>query len=141
MSSTSTCEICGLPFESRTSYGLCPLCWEKSKLREYDRLHSAKYHAGRAQVPATLTLVQWLSVVSDFKGLCAYCLEVPFSVIEQVSPLAGLIYENVVPACKACHKIKRTGFEQAHSRVLSYLTSAQRGESVDVSCDLDGVFS
>ncbi len=71
---TTTCAICGMPFEARTTYGICPLCYHRDTLREFDRLESEKRRAIRAKLPATLTLVEWLSVVSDFNALCAYCL-------------------------------------------------------------------
>lgn len=131
ISITSTCAICGMSFEARTSYGLCPLCWSRDKLREFDRFTSAQRHAERLNLPIDLTLVQWMSTASDFKGLCAFCLEVPFSMIEMVDPRLGLIWENVVPICKACHKHKHTSFEAAEQRVRVYLaTESDEEESV-----------
>lgn len=121
MSTTAQCVICGLTFESRTSYGLCPLCWSKDRLREWDRVQSATRSALRANRPATLTLVQWLSTVSDFEGLCAYCQEMTYSYIDMVNPALGLIYENVVPLCRACAVHRRSSFEDAKIRVLKYL--------------------
>lgn len=118
----ATCVICGLPFEARTSYGLCPLCISKDKLREYDRLDSARRSAERAKLSCSLTLVQWLSVLSDFSGMCAYCGLHSLILIEMVNELAGLVYENVVPCCKTCHEHKRHGFEKATERVRVYLS-------------------
>lgn len=118
----ATCVICGMPFEARTSYGLCPLCWQKDRLREFDRLQSATRQAHRLRVAVRLTLVQWLSTVSDFDGLCAYCQEVPYYFIDMVVQDKGLTYENVVPICRSCAIHKRSSFEGAKKRVVAYLS-------------------
>jgi hypothetical protein len=124
-----TCVICGLPFDARTAYGLCPLCISKDRLREFDRVESAKRSAERAKLPVTLTLVQWLSVLSDFNGRCAYCLYHTSALIEMVAPMDGLTYENVAPICRGCHEHKRHGFETAIQRVQEYL-SGDRDETI-----------
>lgn len=123
---TSTCCICGLTFTSRTSYGLCEKCYSKDRLREYDRVESA-CRAARRQgiVPVHLTLVEWLSTLSDFAGLCAFCREYTCNVIEMVRRDAGLCYDNVVPACRACSTRRQDGYEEAEDRVRWYL-SAER---------------
>lgn len=129
MTTPATCVICGMPFDARSSYGLCPLCWESSRLRQWDRLQSATHQAKRAGLPATLTLPQLLATISDFNGLCAYCQEVSFSFIDMVDPSRGLTYENAVPICRACQKHKRLSFERARERVRAYLA----GERVPVA--------
>lgn len=118
---TAICAICGYDFESRTSYGICPLCWSRDRLREFDRVHMAIKQAERAKLPATLTLLEWMSIASDFNGLCAYCLEMPFTSITMVVPERGLVRANVVPICRACNKHKQHGFDVAHQRILLYL--------------------
>lgn len=133
----AVCALCTTPFQARTSYGLCKNCWSRDRLREWDRLISAQRQAERLNVPATLTLVQWMSTASDFKGLCAYCLEMPFSLIEMVDPRLGLIWENVVPICKACHTHKHTSFEEAIRRVQVYLATESDGG--DPVCEESGV--
>ena len=117
----ATCTICGLTFESRHSYGLCPLCFSRDTAREYDRLEAAIKHARRAKLPVSLTLTQWLSVVSDFNANCAYCLVRPFSHIEMVDLHSGLTRENVVPICLSCQVHKRSSFDIAKRRVAAYL--------------------
>lgn len=123
---TSTCTICGLPFEARHSYGLCEKCYSRDRLREYDRVESACRAAHRQGiVPVTLTLVHWLSTLSDHAGLCAFCREYQCSVIEMVRPGGGLTYDNVVPCCRACHRRRSDGYDEAEDRVRIYL-SAER---------------
>lgn len=122
----AACAICGQMFEARTSYGLCPLCWNRDRLREWDRLTTAQRRAERANLPATLTLVQWLSVLSDFQGLCAYCQEVSFSGMEVVERRLGLAYGNVVPICRACAVHRAGSFDHACERVEAYLDAARK---------------
>ena len=125
-----TCVICGLPFDARTAYGLCPLCISKDRLREFDRLESARRVADRAKLPCTLTLVQWLSTLSDFNGRCAYCLYHSSVLIEMVAPLDGLTYENVVTCCRGCHEHKWHGWEASVQRVQEYLSQEQREPTI-----------
>jgi hypothetical protein len=115
------CALCWSSFEAHTSYGLCPDCWSKDRLREFDRLEAATTKAHRHKLPALLTLREWLSVTSDFKGRCAYCLEVAYSFIETVHPEQGLTFDNAVPICRACSIHKADSFEAAQRRVEAYL--------------------
>ncbi|HEY7417683.1 MAG TPA: hypothetical protein VH593_21050 [Ktedonobacteraceae bacterium] len=118
---TALCAICGTTFEARHSYGLCPACWSRDRLREWDRLETARRYALRNHLPATLTLTQWLSVCSDFGGSCAYCHEMSYQRIDMVIPERGLAYDNVVPICLACLHHKEHGFEAAIQHVRGYL--------------------
>jgi hypothetical protein len=86
-------------------------------------LETATYKAQKQGLAATLTLTQLLSVASDFKGLCAFCQEYTYSIIEMVNIDKGLVYDNVVPSCKACSHHKRYGFDVARERVRWYLSS------------------
>jgi 5-methylcytosine-specific restriction endonuclease McrA len=117
------CALCNAEFEARTSYGLCKNCWQRDRLREWDRLEAAKKHVRRTGVPIKLTLVEWLSIVSDFQGHCAYCLVQPYSVIEMVKPYRGLVRDNVVPACRSCDVHVHGSFESAEERVQAYVES------------------
>lgn len=129
------CAICGECFESKTSYGLCSRCYSKDKLREWDRLQSAIKHAQRDNIPNSLTLIQWLSVLSDFRACCAYCQQPSYSIIDTVSPIAGLVWSNVVPACRSCAQIKRIGWENAYARVTMYLTANMNRTEVDANLE------
>lgn len=117
----AVCALCNSSFEAHTSYGLCPLCWSRDRLREFDRLESATRKAHRANLPVTLSLKQWLTVTSDYKGRCAFCLEVPYSFIEMVDPHQGLVWDNAVPVCRACAIHKAHSWEEAERRVHAYL--------------------
>jgi hypothetical protein len=119
----SICCICGTDFAARHSYGLCPTCFSKDAARELDRLDSAKHKAQKQGLAATLTLKQLLATVSDFKGLCAWCQEYTYSVIEMVVPSKGLVYDNVVPICRACRTHRVGDFYRAELRVMQYLKS------------------
>src|ERR1700739_1216103 len=119
----STCTLCGLTFNARHSYGLCEKCYSKDRLRELDRVDSAARQAHRKGiVPATLVLVEWLSVLSDHAGLCAFCCTYSASVIEMYDRTKGLTYDNVIPACKACVAMRRGGIEEAEKRIGTYLS-------------------
>jgi hypothetical protein len=130
------CVLCCVPFDARTSYGLCPLCYSKDRLREYDRVESSRHHALRNNLPATLTLQQWLACLSDFAGLCSYCGLVPFSVIEIVDERKGLSHNNVVPSCRVCSHYRKQPFEQAEIRVRQYLARTQPLLEIVDECEL-----
>lgn len=117
----TTCAICAQPFEAKTSYGLCPLCCTRDSLKEFDRLESATRQTKREGFRATLTLLEWLSILSDFNGKCAYCFDHFAYYIERVDPDRGLGKDNAVPICGACHQHKVHGFDRACARVAAYL--------------------
>lgn len=130
MVNQSCCLICGSIFSARTSYGLCPACCHKDTLREFDRWHSAIRQAEKMNLPADLTFLQFLSVVSDFRGMCAFCGLMPHYYIEPMNPFAGLTWSNVVPACRSCSYLKRTGFGTVQKRIEEYLlANKDRDES------------
>lgn len=115
------CALCGIQFIATTSYGLCPACWNKDRLREYDRLCSVQRFLTHAGVLAPLTLPEWLSILSDFRGRCAYCLEQRYQLIERVNEHKGLVRGNVVPICRGCRVHKLSSWETAVERVQYYL--------------------
>lgn len=117
----STCCICGLNFKSRNSYGLCEKCTSKDRLREYDRVESYTRSARRANLPVSLTLVEFLSTVSDFQGKCAFCREYTFNCIVMLDPKKGLTYDNSVPSCTACKIHYVNGFWEAIKRVRTLI--------------------
>lgn len=121
----STCCLCGIDFTANTSYGLCPHCYSKDRLREYDRIESAIRQARRQGIaPVTLTLVEWLSVLSDFAGTCALCRHHGYTKILMVNVVKGLVYTNIVPACTACEYHYHHGFNSAIEEVQRYLGQA-----------------
>lgn len=117
----TVCVLCKSIFESRTSYGLCPVCVTSERAREYDRVESSKRATHKLGLSATLSLVEWLSALSDSEWKCAFCDEYLGHVIERVEPSEGLTYANVVPACRACSKWWREGYDRMAMRVRKYL--------------------
>lgn len=129
------CVICATSFEARTSYGLCPSCYSKDRLREWDRLQSAIKYAQRDNLPNSLTLLQWLGTVSDFRGQCSACQIMPHSTIEMINPLAGLVWDNIVPMCRSCSQIKRTGWHNACTRIMTYLAANVNRSEDDINLE------
>lgn len=127
----STCCICGTDFPARHSYGLCPTCLTRDTARELDRVETASHKAFKSGLVATLSLREWLSTVSDFKGLCSFCEEYTYSSIEMIYPSKGIIYDNVVPICRAC-RVHRVGdFYRAELRVMQYLKNDRTSKEQD----------
>jgi hypothetical protein len=127
--SLSICALCFLAFEASTSYGLCQHCISKDALREFDRLETALSAARRAKLPAKLTLPEWLAILSDFSGSCAFCLVRPFERLETMHHVQGVIQGNVVPVCRSCSQHRKEGWATAVERVQRYL-SGEEGDLV-----------
>lgn len=110
------------------------------QISEHQRVQA---HCSRAKclgALATLTLAEWEETVADFNGLCAYCLERPFEVLEHFVSvaIAGTTVTNCVPACFNCNHRKRdrTGDslmevfgESVINRILQYLSSRVHKET------------
>lgn len=83
------------------------------QVTEHERVRGHIYRARSLNTEASLTIEQWEQTIKDFDGLCAYCLECPFDVLEHFVPVAfaGTTVTNCVPACCRCNCIKgdRTG--------------------------------
>ncbi|SRR5579885_46316 len=120
------CGLCGqqysVSYATGATVGLCPLCWNKDRMRELDRIQSATYHARRDGLAADLHLSEWLAILTFYGGRCAYCQTVPFSQIDLFNMNAGLVASNVVPICRACAIHKAHSFEQAKERVREQLS-------------------
>ncbi len=119
----SICTICGKNFDCRTSYGICATCYTPERLREFDRVESAARQARRAGiVPITLTLVDWLAVLSSAHGVCMLCKRYGASKIVMADPKKGLVYTNVIATCYACEYFWHNGFDNARAEVMQYLS-------------------
>ena len=111
--------------------------WSESvKTTEAIRVSGQRSRARMAGTPATLCLADWQKTVSDFSGLCAYCQERTFSVLEHFLPVevAGTTVNNCLPACINCNSKKRHHVgeklislfgENTISRLETYLTNRQ----------------
>ncbi len=78
-------------------------------MSEHLRVQGQRSRARSLGALATLTLAQWEETLSDFDGLCAYCLVRTFDVLEHFLPIAigGTTINNCVPACYECNHKKR----------------------------------
>jgi len=93
---------------------ICDDCLAREQKRERRRLaqrgiRSALARARAARLPATLTEMQWERTVKHFQGLCAYCQESPWYVVEHAKPIllgGGSTADNCVPACFKCNSSK-----------------------------------
>ncbi len=67
-----------------------------------------RLRAKNAGVAYDLTVIQWKTAIKYFDGLCAYCREKPYEVLEHFLsiPLGGTTADNCVPACQACNNKK-----------------------------------
>lgn len=73
-----------------------------------DRVWRARERAIQTNLPATLTVEQWLRTLEHFKWKCAYCGQRLGIIIEHFIPLplAGTTADNCVPSCYACNARK-----------------------------------
>jgi 5-methylcytosine-specific restriction endonuclease McrA len=81
--------------------------FDRSKQYYIVRQHLTR--ASKRDLPATLTVDQWLVTLKDFGGRCAYCYEKPYQVLEHFIPLelgGGTTVDNCVPACRSCNLTK-----------------------------------
>jgi 5-methylcytosine-specific restriction endonuclease McrA len=73
-------------------------------IREVDRVKAQLMYARAHNAPATLTVIEWFTILDRFEWKCAYCKEKPFQnmshVISQTEK--GTTAENCVPACRSC---------------------------------------
>lgn len=121
MEQETICVLCKVTFQARHNYGLCKDCWTAERGHEHDKLQSAIHRAKREELPAELTLVQWLSILSDLNGKCPYCREAKGYAIHLFERKRGLIYGNVVPACHSCHRREEEGYHRGVEQVRCYL--------------------
>lgn len=79
----------------------------KHALRDFSSvLSGARSRARAAKLPATLTKKQWLATLQYFEYRCSYCDEIPWEVIEHVTPIkhgGGTTWNNCLPACFSCN--------------------------------------
>jgi 5-methylcytosine-specific restriction endonuclease McrA len=125
---TRTCWFCGNSYyasKSNRRSSLCPSCKSmpnaKFLIHEISRLNDQLKRAEKAGLPATLSLRQWVATIEHFKGLCAYCQNKPFEVLEHFVPVemgGGTTASNCVPACNKCNAIKG-GFSPHEPAVLT----------------------
>jgi hypothetical protein len=96
------CSIC----EKESQYETCLSC-EKQFRNERHRVRAQILRAKQHHAPATLTLHEWLEILTNFHWRCAYC-HGPYELMEHYIPLphGGTTADNVVPACFSCNSKK-----------------------------------
>jgi len=88
----------------------------KDKIKDYrqqnmdkSRAYCQKRRAIKKQLPATLTLEQWIAIKNSFNNSCAYCSKGKKLEQEHFIPLSkGGDYteQNIIPACRSCNGSK-----------------------------------
>jgi hypothetical protein len=121
----ASCILCGQDYQvpsttPRSYQGLCSLCFSQDALREWDRLESFRSHLAPG-TPDTLTLQEWLQIITRYRSKCALCLVVHFSRIAIWIPAAGLSVGNTVPLCTACSFHKDHSWRDAIQRLDAQL--------------------
>jgi 5-methylcytosine-specific restriction endonuclease McrA len=87
--------------------------------------------ANRLNLPATLTVREWLDTLEYFGWRCAYCRRADFAAMDHFIPVTqggGTTHANCVPACVSCNSAKGgrspAGLSikpEAYARVERYL--------------------
>jgi 5-methylcytosine-specific restriction endonuclease McrA len=132
-------EILGRPISPRpASTNNVPKLTRKELCKqEIGRVKNHLKRAQNANLPATLTLEEWISTLDHFHWKCAYCQTGEYALIEHFIPLShgkGTTQDNCVPACTRCNVTKQAwhplsknrprlkGVEEGFERVHHYLT-------------------
>jgi hypothetical protein len=133
------CVLCGVVYTApphlKGYQGICPDHWNKDVLREFDRIASARGHLSAGQ-PDTLRLDEWMAIIAAYRGVCALCETLPFSVLELWTLGQGLTANNAVPLCRACAVHRRGSWQDAVDRVTrqlacSEVTEMEEDEAID----------
>lgn len=107
------CLLCGKSYVTPARSDrdrLCPDCRTPSLNDEVDRWRGARRTTERLGLETSLSFPQWVKSIKHFRGLCAYCQEKPFNVMEHFIPTllgGGTTMTNCVPACQSCNTIKK----------------------------------
>jgi len=77
--------------------------------RELERVKANNIRARSLRAEASLTLIEWLSIVDAYQWKCAYCKEKPFEVMHHIVPLpeGGTSCYNCLPSCHSCSNRSR----------------------------------
>jgi 5-methylcytosine-specific restriction endonuclease McrA len=116
-----TCQLCEKVYTRADSkINLCPDCATETMVREARILRASLSLAQTYDLPATLTLPQWITTLDYFDWTCAYCLKQPYELMEHFIPVSmrhsyhpyatiigGTTIKNCVPACYDCNGLKR----------------------------------
>ena len=119
---TFTCEACGHDYHAQRRpalFAICPECDSPGVTLAASSLAAQLLRASRLNLPATLTLRQWLDTLEYFGWRCAYCGRVDFAAMDHFVPVTqggGTTQGNCVPACVSCNSAK--GGRSPHSQPI-----------------------
>jgi 5-methylcytosine-specific restriction endonuclease McrA len=111
------CSWCGIGYEGQSYmvegyvWPLCIGCTRMLNLTE--RVRAQRERAKKLNLPAMLTLDEWLVSLEHWGWYCAYCQNTKAYVLEHFIPLsygpiegAGTTIGNCVPSCHHCNRLK-----------------------------------
>ncbi len=104
MKHTLKCTICSkvLLSDYVDNNFTCAKCYENIYLIDSNNSRARKFN-----VPATLTLAEWDSIVKHFNAMCAYCGGI-YECLEHYRPIptGGTTKDNCLPSCRKCNSTK-----------------------------------
>lgn len=73
-------------------------------IREIDRIQVQLARARGIHAPATLTLMEWFTILDRYNWMCAYCKDRPFQSLHHIDAQSksGTTAENCLPTCYSC---------------------------------------
>lgn len=98
-----TCLFCNITYRAKNikeTQDICSSCKTPQLTHESNRVRVHVGKAKRRNLPATLTLLEWLHILNHFEWKCAYCLG-KFQVLEHIVSVTrggGTTSLNCVPA-------------------------------------------
>lgn len=80
-------------------------------IREVDRVKLQLTYARACHAAATLTVLEWFTILERSEWKCFYCRKKPFQVMSHVIPQkeGGTTAKNCVPACYSCLSRRKNG--------------------------------
>src|SRR6266536_1205759 len=90
---TMKCQLCEKDYlRAGSRFTLCPECATETTIREARILWSNLSIARTYELPATLTLRQWLATLDYFAWKCAYCQKQSHKIMEHFIPISICIF-------------------------------------------------
>ncbi len=104
---------------------------------EMRRVYTNIVRSRADNLPATLTIDEWVAILEQFQGMCVYCQTSPFTVLDHIIPHyadGGTTAEDCIPVCKRCNSRKRDylvdGSLTYWERIEQVRTILRSGESI-----------
>lgn len=105
------------------------------EFKRYDRSPAGRFRYGKSSAKIrglrwTLTFIEYVELIGSDE--CFYCgeeLNETGSGLDRIDPALGYTYENVVPCCATCNKIKRELL--THEETIVAIKAIQALRAVD----------